>query len=48
MTSKSRDQLTETTDQGKIELQEQELSRVTAGGAIKFDKPWEFLKWKLT
>jgi hypothetical protein len=40
MTSKSRDQLTKATDQGKIELQEQELSRVT-GGAV-------FLKIKLT
>jgi hypothetical protein len=28
---KSRDQLTTTTDEGKIELQEQELSRVAGG-----------------
>jgi hypothetical protein len=35
MTSKSRDQLTKATDQGKIELQEQELSRVS-GGFLKF------------
>jgi hypothetical protein len=33
MTSKSPDQLTTTTDQGKIELQERELSRVTGGTA---------------
>jgi hypothetical protein len=31
MTSKSRDHLTETTDQGKIELKEKELKRVTGG-----------------
>jgi hypothetical protein len=48
MTSKSRDQLTTTTDQGKIELQEQELSRVTAGGRKAGEKPLEFLKIKLT
>lgn len=47
MTSKSRDQPTTTTDQGKIELQEQELSRVT-GGRKAGEKPLEFLKIKLT
>jgi hypothetical protein len=31
MTSKSRDHLTEATDQGKIELKEKELKRVTGG-----------------
>jgi hypothetical protein len=31
MTSKSRDHLAETTEQGKIELKEQELKRVTGG-----------------
>jgi hypothetical protein len=31
MTSKSRDHLVETTEQGKIELKEQELKRVTGG-----------------
>jgi hypothetical protein len=32
---KFRDQLTTTTDEGKIELQEQELSRVAGGLKIK-------------
>jgi hypothetical protein len=31
MTSKSRDHLTETTEQGKIELKEWELKRITGG-----------------
>jgi hypothetical protein len=31
MTKESRDHLTTTTDEGKIELQEQELSRVAGG-----------------
>jgi hypothetical protein len=35
MTSKSRDQLTKATDHGKIELQEQELSRVGGGLKVK-------------
>jgi hypothetical protein len=35
MTSKSRDQLTKATDQGKIELQEQDLNRVGGGLKIK-------------
>lgn len=30
----ARDQLTATTDEGKIELNEQELARVSAGGKI--------------
>jgi hypothetical protein len=39
MTSKSRDQLTKATDQGKIELQEQELSRVSGGTENAGAKP---------
>jgi hypothetical protein len=43
MTRKSRDQLTKATDQGKIELQEQELSRVTGGTRKAGEKPLEFI-----
>jgi hypothetical protein len=46
MTSKSSDPLTETTDQGKIELKEEEMNRV-AGGTVG-GKATEFLKIKLT
>ena len=45
MTMKSHDHLTTTTDQGKIELREEELSRVTGGAAKKGGtKPVEYLK----
>ena len=46
MTDQSRDKLTETTDQGKIELREEELNRVSGGN--KAGKPVEFLKIRLT
>ena len=41
MTSKSPDQLTETTDEGKIELEENDLNRVSGGD------PAAFLKYEL-
>ena len=44
-----RDRLTMTTSEGKIELKEEELSRVTGGTVRKAGKaPLEFLKIKLT
>jgi hypothetical protein len=43
MTSKSRDELTKTTDENKIELQEEDLNRVV-GGRKAGEKPVEFLK----
>ena len=46
MTDKSRDQLTMTNEEGKIELKEEELNRVVAGR--KGEKPVEFLKIKMT
>jgi hypothetical protein len=38
MTSKSRDRLTTTTDEAKIELHEEELRRATGGFKIKFNQ----------
>ena len=35
MIRKSRDELTNTTKEGKIELREEELNRVAAGTALK-------------
>jgi hypothetical protein len=47
--SEIRDELAKTTDEGKIELQEHELSRVIGGGVRKAGgTPVEYLKIKLS
>jgi hypothetical protein len=47
--SEIRDELSKTTDEGKIELHEQELGRVTGSGARKAGgTPVEYLKIKLS
>ena len=48
-TSEIRDELSKTTDEGKIELHEQELGRVTGSRARKAGgTPVEYLKIKLS